>query len=586
MILSAKSSTLRASTLAAATLSLVANTAATPVQRQSSGISWFQCPDHDKTQCAFFDVPRDYANPAENDTVSIFMRKFPANATAENRLGSILTNPGGPGGSGSLFIVEAGEGLSTLTDGRYDIIGFDPRGVNLTGPWTSCFDVELKPLVLAYQQELTGAPHPHSSLANDRALTKKLSPLQAAHNAACVENGNRKMLESVGTAFVVQDMVKMVEALGEDGINYWGYSYGTILGATFAAMRPDLVNRMILDGVSDTEAYWDDVWQWSKGGMADSHKTYTGLLSTCAEAGPEYCAFAAAPGKPNATQTTETLRKRMDAIFARLGENPMIVPDSPAGSGVYTASNLQGTLLGILYTPKYWGEFMQSVADIERGNASAAFAASYAPYLGYSAVPYDQNIFNRSMQRLPTRESIIPIACGDAPATNLSVNAYTDVFRDLGKISPVGQQWARIFGGCNGWDFRASQRYTGPWTIAKGLKKTKFPILFMSLDADVVTPLPSAVKMSRGFGNDSATLLIQQGYGHCTTAHPSLCTRKHVHDYFVDGKVPPNGTHCTADTNSKRETFGLNKRDAELLEAMRKVREARSKFDLKVSGTW
>ncbi|KAG9097645.1 hypothetical protein FRC07_010754, partial [Ceratobasidium sp. 392] len=82
------------------------------------------------------------------------MRKYPASATAENRLGSILTNPGGPGGSGSRFIAEGGEALSVLTDGRYDILGFDPRGVNLTGPWTSCFDVELKPLILAYQQEL------------------------------------------------------------------------------------------------------------------------------------------------------------------------------------------------------------------------------------------------------------------------------------------------------------------------------------------------------------------------------------------------------------------------------------------------
>ncbi|KAG9097777.1 hypothetical protein FRC07_010731, partial [Ceratobasidium sp. 392] len=344
-----------------------------------------------------------------------------------------------------------------------------------------------------------GAPHPHSTLANDRALTKKLSPLLAAHNAACVEKGNRKMLEAVGTAFIVEDMARMVEALDEDGINYWGYSYGTILGATFAAMRPDLVKRMVLDGVSDAEAYFNDVWQWSESGMADAHKTYTGLLSTCAEAGPEYCAFAASPGKSNATQTTETLRKRMDAIFARLSERPIVVGDSAAGSGIYTASNLQSSLLGILYRPKYWGEFLKVVADIERGNATDAFAASYGSYLGLTPVPYDQNIFNRSMQRYETRESITSIVCGDAAATNLSVNAYTDYFREIGKISPVGQPWARIFGGCNGWDFRASQRYTGPWTVSKGLKKTKFPILFMSLDADVVTPLPSAVKMSRGF---------------------------------------------------------------------------------------
>ena len=98
----------------------------------------------------------------------------------------------------------------------------------------------------------------------------------------------------------------------------------------------------------------------------------------------------------------------------------------------------------------------------------------------------------------------------------------------MGKISPVGEQWALIAGACRGWSFRANQRYTGPWTVAEGLKKTRcvsmsasiayvteggfrFPILFLSQDADPVTPLSSAVKMSRGFGNESATLLIQQG---------------------------------------------------------------------------
>ncbi|KAG8681123.1 hypothetical protein FRC11_001532, partial [Ceratobasidium sp. 423] len=80
-------------------------------------------------------------------------------------------------------------------------------------------------------------------------------------------------------------------------------------------------------------------------------------------------------------------------------------------------------------------------------------------------------------------------------------------FREMGKLSGIGEQFASIAGRCRGWPFRAQERYTGSWT---GLNKTKFPILFVSLDADPVTPLPSAVKMSRGFG-ESASLLVQQG---------------------------------------------------------------------------
>ncbi|QRW11913.1 alpha/beta hydrolase family protein [Ceratobasidium sp. AG-Ba] len=536
-----------------ASFSFVVEATHPPFPRQTSTISWSPCPDSNTTQCAFFDVPRDYTNPVENDTVSVFMRRYPASASGDNYLGSILVNPGGPGGSGAEEVLTSGESLSTIFEGRYDIIGFDPRGVSLTGPWTACFDVEAKPLLLDFQETLQGVPYPHSIFSNDRAVVNKLRAIQASHNAACVANGNAKMLESVGTAFVVQDMVKIVEALGEDGLNYLGYSYGTILGATFAAMRPDLVKRMVLDGVSDAQSYFNDVWQWGRDGMAETHKTYTGFLSTCIEAGPQHCAFAQPPGNSNVTQTTESLRQRINTIFARLEEQPAAIADSlvrfDARSRVVTHHRyiIWFTLLTpisiVNRTPRTYLTGPCNATGTLLENRSAQSSAETQPRPTYQSA------------HIPTR-----------------------------KISPVGEQWASIVGACSGWSFRAGQRYTGPWTTSKGLKKTRFPILFMSLDADPVTPLSSAVKMSRGFGKESATLLIQQGFGHCTTAHPSLCTYNHVRDYFIDGKVPVNGTHCTPepgfiypsnDTNTKRSV--LTKRDGELLHAVEKFSKARAK---------
>lgn len=557
----------------------------TPISRQAANISWFDCPDHDATQCAFFDVPRDYSNPTTDDTVSIFMRKLPATVSAENRLGTILTNPGGPGGSGNSFIIGGGEELSKIVEGRYDIIGFDPRGVNLTGPSTGCFDVEAKALHSEYKQTLFGVPFPHTSTDAERVFVTKLSDLHGGHNAACLKNGNRNMLESVGTASVVQDMARIVEALGEDGLNYWGYSYGTILGATFAAMRPDLVKRMVLDGVSNSESYFNDVLQWGRDGMAETHKTLTGFLSTCAEAGPKYCDFAIPTNKSGKAETTESLRKRLNALYTRLSIQPIVVADSVSGAGILTASDLQTLVLGVLYSPGLWSEATRILTQIEQGDASGAYSFMYYAYSEIHSQPYTQNVFNKSMQIYATRESLRPILCSDTAPTNISINSYVDYYREMGKISPVGEPWARITGSCRGWSFRANQRYTGPWTTAKGLKKTKFPILFLSLDADPVTPLSSAVKMSRGFGKDSATLLIQQGYGHCTTAHPSLCTVKNVRDYFIDGKVPANGTHCTPEpgfiypTNStSKRSEGLSRRDKELLSSLHKLREVRQKF--------
>jgi len=124
-------------------------------------------------------------------------------------------------------------------------------------------------------------PFPHIGGKGEKAHVAKYTAIQALHNAACVQNGNHKMLRNSGTVAVVKDMERILQALGEDGLNYLGYSYGTILGATFAALRPDLVKRMVLDGVSDSEAYFNDILRWGRSGMQDTHKvhpTFTVLL--------------------------------------------------------------------------------------------------------------------------------------------------------------------------------------------------------------------------------------------------------------------------------------------------------------------
>ncbi|CAE6527681.1 unnamed protein product [Rhizoctonia solani] len=545
----------------------------------TSTISWTTCPDVNSTQCALLDVPMDYTNPGGNSTVSIFLRKYPATVPTDQKLGSILFNPGGPGGSGSGVVVGLGEAISKMVDGRYDIIGFDPRAVNLTGPSTACHDVELKFAERAYQLHTHGVPFPHVGGAGEIVHVAKLSAIQSSHHAACIQNGNYEMLRNSGTVAVVKDMERIMEALGEDGLNFLGYSYGTILGATFAAMRPNLVKRMVLDGVSDSESYFNDALEWGRSGIQDSHKTFAGFISTCIDAGPAQCALAST--KDNKTETVEGLTKRLNALYAKLGKEPLVVGDSSAGPGIIQAHNVQIGVFALMYFPHRWPALAQILLLLEQGDAGDLYPGfTYTLVYGAVPKPYTQNVFNRSMQIFPsnTRESQYPIMCSDSPQLNITVEGYVDYFREMGKISPVGEQMALVIGGCRGWSFRATERYTGPWTIEKGLNKTRFPILFVSLDADPVTPLPSAVKMSKGFGIESASLLIQQGFGHPSFSHPSLCTVKNIRDYFVDGKVPKNGTYCTPEpgwiyptnsTSSKRSV--LTGRDKDLLEAVEKI---------------
>ncbi|CAE6503704.1 unnamed protein product [Rhizoctonia solani] len=529
-------------------------------QSNTSTILWNECPDVPSTQCAFFSVPMDYTNPDGNETVSIFLRKYPATVPEDQRLGSLLTNPGGPGGSGSQFVAVAGRLMSDLTGGRYDVIGFDSRAVNLTGPSTSCYDAEAKYMNELYQEGLHGVPFPR----HDKSHVAKLAALQATQNAACKQNGDHLMLRNSGTVAVVKDMERIVQVLGDDGLNFLGYSYGSILGATFAALRPNLVKRMVLDGISDSESYFNDVLQWGRDSLQDTHITLAGFASTCIEAGPEYCALA------SKSRTAQGILDRLDALYARLDKEPLVIGDSPNGPMVIEAHYVQGYVFVSLYSPSSWGEVANVLAHLEQGDGSALLSAT-ASYdqIAFVPKPYDQNVFNRSMQTMQTRESFNPIICGDSASLNITIDQYTDYFQEMGKISSIGEQFATITGRCRGWSFRANER---------------FPILFVSLDGDPVTPLASAVKMSKAFG-DSASLLVQQGFGHASLAHPSLCTAKHIQEYFINGTVPRNGTRCTPEpgfiypsnaTNTKRAV--LSERDAQLLISIEKMGQMRSKL--------
>ncbi|KAF8608853.1 alpha/beta-hydrolase [Ceratobasidium sp. AG-I] len=552
-------------------------------------ISWFTCPDVASMQCAFFDVPRDYTHPSDNDTVSIFMRKLPANVTEENRLGSIFINPGGPGGSGAGELPLLGGLLSTIVEGRYDIIGFDPRGVNMTTPSTDCFDKEAKAIHLDYQQLLLGTPYDSrgsprlpagARVASEKIFAKRLLASLATARAACEKNGNDDMLRSVGTVAVAKDMVRMMKAVGDTSINFWGFSYGTILGATFAAMYPELVNRMVLDGVSNAESYFNDIFQWGRDGMTDTHKTLTEFLSSCVEAGPKRCAFATAPNGAVAT-TTSSLRKRLNALYARLRDDPMTVADSLAGPGVLKASDLKGMIFVALYSPYLWQDVAQHLAEVEQGNPANLYGLIYQQFYNIPHRNFTDNVFDRHMEEYGLSTAFPSIICSDSSQVKATVEEYIKYSHELLDISPTGDEWATTIGLCNNWPFRAIERYSGPWTVAKGLKKTKFPILFMSTSADPVTPLASAVKISKGFGNKSATLLVQKGPGHTTISLPSLCTIKSVQKYFLDGKVPTNGTYCTAEPGyifpvngtsaSRRSTDALEERDRSLLDVLEKL---------------
>ncbi|KAL8280865.1 hypothetical protein RQP46_006869 [Phenoliferia psychrophenolica] len=580
-----RSNRIRASVLAVATLALLG------VQRRvfsslsvettsKSIIAWSSCPDNTQTECAYLTVPMDYSSPRPNETVSLALRKLPATVPVKDRLGSLFINPGGPGGSGTSLVLRAGLQLSVIVEGRYDILSWDPRGVNLTSPPLDCFETDGDSNRFVHDLQHIGLPSAtrdasfakNESSAAELAWMYKSEAFQSTLSGACAARGHQLLLRSSSTAFVVRDMVSILDALGEEKLSYWGFSYGTILGATFAAMFPEKVQRVVLDGVSSAALYTSDMFEWGRSGMDDTMKTYQGFLDSCAESGPKGCALATTD-----LTTSKDIGSKIDQIRSDLLARPLSVPVSKVGPGILTTSDINYAIFTALYAPKNWPKLAEALEALANGKGTLLYELVNGSNNELARKDPLDNVFHRSMES--SSASTAAIMCGDSDESATEGSSIEEVaayYRELGSKSITGEIWAAWVTTCRSWRHKAIETYRGPWTVADGLRKTNFPVLFISMSADPVTPLSAAKSMSRGFGNESATLLIQNGFGHCSSAHPSLCTAKIARDYFLKGAVPDYGTTCDADagflfphpSTSIRELSVEDQRLAEALEAL------------------
>ncbi|KZO96038.1 alpha/beta-hydrolase [Calocera viscosa TUFC12733] len=542
--------------------------------RVSGGIAWAPCADLTEFECAYLSVPMDYTNPLPNETVSLSLRRLPATAPMTDRMGTLFINPGGPGGSGTNAVARYGQDLHTILKGRYDILSWDPRGVNQTTPSLDCFATEFDEFIQHFKEWQLGLPFEmKEATGSDDIWFEKIDAYYRSTVASCAKNGNQKMLKSVSTAFVVRDIVSILDALGEKdrGLQYWGFSYGTILGATFSALFPELVHRVVLDGVSSARFYSQDIFEWGRSGMDETYKVWDGFLAACAEAGPGRCALA------KDGFTTDDVRMRVEKIINDLVAKPLPVPFS-VQSGIITASDVLYAIFRGLYAPKGWPDIATAIAEAESGNGTALLRE--LPLTDRKGML--DNVFNRYTTRLGSEVTTEAIMCGDTdPSVShavayASTEAFNEYSKELAKLSITGEIWAEWVGRCRIWNITATESYRGPWTVKDGLKKTKFPVLFLGNTADPVTPLSAAKDMSKGFGSESASLLIQDGFGHCSLAHPSLCTARTIASYFIDGKVPEYGTVCPSDdgflfpesAKANERLQGLSEEDQKLMRAL------------------
>ena len=249
-------------------------------------------------QCGTVKVPLDYSHP-EAGTIDIALNRMPATDRA-NRIGSLLTNPGGPGASGISFLQSEAAAMTNLNK-RFDLVGFDPRGVGQSAPVT-CLDGPQWDMFNALDSVLDDAQEKQANIQADIDF------------AAACQKRNAKILGFVDTVSAAKDMDVIRIALGDAKLTYLGFSYGTFLGQTYAHFFPTHVRALSLDGVVDPALSLDDI---NLAQIASFEKNLEAFMSDCIarKSAATPCTYAQS-GDPNS---------KLVALMQRLDAQPMTV---------------------------------------------------------------------------------------------------------------------------------------------------------------------------------------------------------------------------------------------------------------------
>ncbi|KAF8175595.1 TAP-like protein-domain-containing protein, partial [Mycena galopus ATCC 62051] len=481
-------------------------------------LNWTSC--YSGFQCSLLQVPLDYSAP-QSDSASIAIVRLPSTSPKSEYLGPILFNPGGPGGSGVDAIVQAGAAFATIFGPEFDIVGFDPRGVSYSTPTISFFKTEAERRFLIPSPEIVLYP---SLNASSNAVSKTWGDFGLLGQLA-LQNDVEHHLQHMSTDNIARDMLQITEAFGFEKLQYWGISYGSVLGATFATLFPDKVGRLMIDGVEDMDSYYTAN---TTNMMVDVNGSLQAFFDGCNEAGPENCPFYA--------PTSSEISAKLDALTSSIKEQPIpvITPDSHA---IIDFTFLRNAILGSLFAPYDpavgFVPLAQALEALANGNATVLYDLIPVPTFECqtSPPPFHLNNF----------ESYTAIACGDPVSINDTVAQLEEYYLNAAKVSQFSDLVSSSRVLCAGYKIHRPGRFTGP----VGAKNTSSPLLLVGNTLDPATARAGAVKTSEAF--PGSVVLTQDSVGHTSLVAPSLCTYGYFRAYFVNGTLPAAGTVCPVD---------------------------------------
>ncbi|EHA51872.1 hypothetical protein MGG_05855 [Pyricularia oryzae 70-15] len=497
----------------------------------STTLRWQECYTG-QYDCARLDVPMDWQNPSSDRAVIAVIR---LNATSHTDYrGPVFFNPGGPGGSGVWSMLDHGHLLQKVIGDNHDIITFDPRGVGASTPLINCWPTDQQRTFWSLGE--VGVSDSHPDVIYDEYYRAY------ATSQACEANmAKSKILEHISTASHARDMLEILHQTGEDKLKYWGFSYGTILGGTFAAMYPDKVERLVSDGNVDLREWYTHV---HTNFPRDADKVMQAFYDLCATAGPSKCAFH--------SPSPAEIEQRLHGLLDRLRKNPIIIPaktdqaaDGPEIPQIVDYSKLRRYIASALYSPLYkFPDFARVLAALEKGDGQPYYKATSAgvpPLSSFcQATPVEPGAPLAAVTE-STADAFPAISCSDSEEWTGTVEDFVKVGDEIRNLSwAVGAVDTTLRAQCVGRKVRPKFRFAGPFEA-----KTHHPILFIANMADNITPLVSARNNSQGF--EGSVILVQKSYGHTSLSSPSTCTASYVHQYFQNGTLPEPNTECDPD---------------------------------------
>ncbi|GAA2389492.1 alpha/beta hydrolase [Nonomuraea africana] len=448
-------------------------------------------PEQPGVECATLRVPLDYRDPY-GQKIKLALNRVKGSVSRDaNHLGTLLVNPGGPGASGLALAKHVAAALPPNLAGRFDVVGFDPRGVGKSEPALRCVDP------VKYFAPPRPDQVPRSSAAEQVLLGR------AEEYAARCGNLWSWMLPHLTTENSARDMDAIRAGLGEERISYFGYSYGTYLGAVYASLFPHRLKRLVLDSAVDPKGVWykanlaqnlaferrhRDFLAW-----AAKHNAVYQLGRTAGETSFAYYSMRQRLATRPAGGVVGP--SELDDLFTLAGYANVLWPRL---AGAWSSYVRQGQVQGLVDA---WRQYAQNTAEDENG---------YAVYLG--------------------------VQCADAKWPRSWATWRTDMAR-MHRVAPF-LTWP------NAWYNAPCAFWATPGGEPVPIKADRAlpPILIIQTRRDAATPYEGAVNMRRHF--PSARMLVVSGGGHGVALAGNKCVDQQLFRYLEDGTLPRRGTGC------------------------------------------